>query len=152
MSGEFSGMLNRSTPFAPTSDEEVSKRLESKRIDQQESSTSFESARETGAAYELARKGTELDRWDVFVPVREKPHRDDGPVVVQYEVRDMGEGRGAVLIYTTPEVLMAELGEFQPMVKVDVIELLRRVRGQVPVVVNPILGSGIQKRHAPEVD
>jgi hypothetical protein len=153
MSNDFSGMLNRSTPFAPTSEEEISKRLETSNDTQRERTPlpQSQAAPEIEEARHLHDE-IEAHKLDVFVPVREMPHRNDGPVLVQYEVREFGEGQGAVAIYTTPEGLYEALGQFQPMVKVDVIEFLRQIQGRVPVLVNPILQEGIARRRGEELD
>jgi hypothetical protein len=143
-------MLNRSTPFAPTSEKEIAQRLETPGRGQSESAATrpSEPPPERHTTHDDIQEETERAKWEVYVPVSEKPHRNDEPVVVEYEVRETEEGRGAVLIYTSPEILQEKLGRFQPMVKVDIIELLNHLRGRVPVVVNPTLKDGIQRRQA----
>ncbi|MFC5749364.1 SseB family protein [Actinomadura rugatobispora] len=152
MSRDLGGMLNRSTPFAPTSEDEISKRLESPRPGQAADAKTRPSTLppESQTTHDDVQEESETAKWEVYVPVAEKPHRDDGPVVVEYEVRETEQGSGAVLVYTSPEILQGELGQFQPMVKVDIIELLHHIHGQVPVVVNPTLKSGVQRRQAEE--
>jgi hypothetical protein len=140
MSRDFSKMLNRSTPLAPKSEEEIAQRLDTP------NGAPPEGAPQASPENREAHEELEPSEWDIFVPVREKPHRSDGSVLVQYEVRDLGEGQGAVPIYTTSEGLQEALGRFQPMVKVDVIEFLHQLQGRVPVVVNPTLQEGITRR------
>ncbi|GAA3928342.1 hypothetical protein GCM10023085_06900 [Actinomadura viridis] len=146
-------LINESTPLAPTTKKEVSERLEVLHREQARGKPPLpsEPQPETDSS---GRDTTPEDRseYKVYVPVLEKPHRNDGPVVVEYEVRELEKGRGAVPIYTTPEGLFDELGPYQPMVKVNIFDLLRYIQGRVPVVVDPILKAGIQKRDTKGAD
>ncbi|MFF5260538.1 hypothetical protein ACFY4C_16470 [Actinomadura viridis] len=150
-------LINESTPLAPTTKREVSERLEVLHREQAKSKPPLppEPQPQPQPETDSSGRGTtpegELE-YEVYVPVLEKPHRNDGPVVVEYEVRELEEGRGAVPIYTTPEGLFAELGPHQPMVKVDIIDLLRYIQGRVPVVVDPTLKAGIQRRDTKGAD
>lgn len=85
----------------------------------------------------------------VYVPTR--PYQDKatpGPQEVSFELRRLGDGSAGLAIYTELAHLVAQLGDFQPWVKVSVLELivqLSRLTERVPVAVNPVLEEGASR-------
>lgn len=65
---------------------------------------------------------------------------------VRFQARELVDGTPGLPVFTTSEALVAQLGEFQPFEKVAVLDLLVQFsRSNVQVVVDPVLGEGVQR-------
>lgn len=101
------------------------------------------SARE---AYEERRRLTEGVAY-VYVPTLPGgPTVGNGPRQVQFELRQLSDGTAGLPVFTEPELLVAQLGEFQPWEKVAVLELLIQVSAaKTSVVINPVVKRDVDR-------
>src|SRR5689334_17040118 len=79
------------------------------------------------AAYEARKKLTEGVAW-VYVPTAPSaPTQGGGPRQVEFELRQLADGTAALPVFTDPDSLVTQLGEFQPYEKIPVLEVLIQV-------------------------
>jgi hypothetical protein len=79
----------------------------------------------------------------VYVPIRPKRTGDD-PDTATFELR-MLDGQPGLAVYTSRERLVAELGRYQPHVRIPVLRLLVSLANETfPIVVNPALEPGAE--------
>jgi hypothetical protein len=104
-------------------------------------------------AFEARRKLTEGVAW-VYVPTRpSKPIETTGPRQVEFELRQLPDGTAALPVFTDPELLREQLGEFQPWEKIAVLELLIQVSAaRVRVVVNPAVQEQVDRWTAADLE
>ena len=90
----------------------------------------------------------------VYVPTRPgRPAEENGPRQVEFELRQMEDGTAGLPVFTEPQLLVAQLGEFQPWVKIAVLELLIQVSAaKVQVTVNPVAQHDLERWTADEVE
>jgi hypothetical protein len=85
---------------------------------------------------------------EVFVPTRPtRPSamRDD-PQQVEFETRETSEGLRALPVFTSHDLLVAQLGPYQASERLPVLELLIQISGvALPVVVNPQIDATAQR-------
>ncbi|MCO6006776.1 hypothetical protein NE236_17460 [Actinoallomurus purpureus] len=105
------------------------------------------------AAYEARKKLTEGVAW-VYVPTTPSVRvQGDGPRQVEFELRQLADDTGALPVFTDPNLLVAQLGEFQPYEKIPVLELLIQVSAaQVRVIVNPVVQEDAERWTANRLD
>lgn len=91
---------------------------------------------------------------DVYVPTRPRRHADDsGPRQVEFELRQLADGAVGLPVFTELDLLIAQLGEFQPWEKIAVLELLIQVSAaKVSVVVNPVAQPDLERWTAAGVE
>lgn len=104
-------------------------------------------------AFEARRKLTEGVAY-VYVPTHpSRPTEGDGPRQVQFELRQLPDGTGGLPVFTEPELLVAQLGEFQPWEKIPVLELLIQVSAaKISVVVNPVVQQDVERWAAADLE
>lgn len=95
--------------------------------------------RPPGASVDETRKGMVEAIAYVYVPTRENTSTGaDGLRELQLELRQLPDGTAGLPIFTDPDLLVAQLGEFQPWARIAVLELLLQVTAaKLPVVLNP---------------
>lgn len=80
----------------------------------------------------------------VYVPVQPRKPDSDGETVM-FELRSI-DGEPGLAVYTSQERLVAELGRYQPHVRVPVLHLLVQLAHQkVSVAVDPALEPGAER-------
>ncbi|MBK0868298.1 SseB family protein [Saccharopolyspora sp. HNM0986] len=81
----------------------------------------------------------ELSDSSVFVPAH--PGMDNGEDTIRFEMRHMGDGRAAVLAFSSAERLVGELGNAQPWIsmRLDRLRTLSSMMGVETVCVNPVV-------------
>jgi type III secretion system (T3SS) SseB-like protein len=102
-------------------------------------------------AMESRRRLTEGVAW-VYVPTR--PDQEGvGSHEVRFELRQLADGNAGLPVFTELELLVAQLGDFQPWRRIAVLDLLIQVSSaHVPVVVNPILQEGADRWTAADIE
>ncbi|WP_406566946.1 SseB family protein [Actinoallomurus rhizosphaericola] len=105
------------------------------------------------SAYEARKKLTEGVAW-VYVPtVPSKPSEGAGPREVQFELRALADGAAALPVFTDQQMLVEQLGEWQPWEKIPVLELLIQIsEAQARVVVNPVVEEDADRWTADRVE
>lgn len=90
----------------------------------------------------------------VYVPTRpRRPAEGNGPRQVEFELRRLADGTAGLPVFTERELLVAQLGEFQPWEKIAVLELLIQVStAKVPVVLNPVAQNDLERWTAADVE
>jgi hypothetical protein len=107
-----------------------------------------------GARADETREGAVEAVAYVYVPTRENtPTRTDGIREIQLELRRFPDGTAGLPIFTDPDQLVAQLGEFQPWAKIAVLELLlQATTAKLPVVLNPIVRDDADRWTAAGLD
>ncbi|MCO5972857.1 hypothetical protein [Actinoallomurus soli] len=71
---------------------------------------------------------------------------------MQFELRALADGTGVLPVFTEQELLVEQLGEWQPWEKMPVLELLIQIsHAQVRVVVNPVVQEDAERWTADRV-
>ena len=83
----------------------------------------------------------------VFAPTRPyEPAAMPDAQAVQFELRSLDDGSAALPVFTDQEQLVAQLGAYQPWVKISVLDLLVQVSAaKVQVVVDPVLQANVER-------
>jgi hypothetical protein len=104
-------------------------------------------------AFEARRKLTEGVAF-VYVPTQpSKPAEGAAPQAVKFELRQLPDGTAALPVFTEPELLIRQLGEFQPWAKIAVLELLIQIStAKVQVVVNPVVQEHVNRWTAADIE
>jgi hypothetical protein len=107
--------------------------------------------RSLAEAIEARRKLTEGVAY-VYVPTR--PAKETSrPRQVNFELRRLADGTAGLPVFTERELLVAQLGDFQPYERIAVLELLIQVSAaKVPVVVNPVVQEDADRWSAVDVE
>jgi hypothetical protein len=90
---------------------------------------------------------SEEDRAVAFVWVPTRPfRRSTGSIPVQLELRRFPDGVPGLAVFTEKKILVEQLGDSQPHVKISILTVLEQIsRTRVPVLVNPTLHDGAGK-------
>lgn len=100
--------------------------------------------RSLAEAIEARRKLTEGVAY-VYVPTRPATETS-GPRQVNFELRRLEDGTAGLPVFTEPELLVSQLGDFQPWERIAVLELLIQISAaKVSVVVNPVVEDGADR-------
>jgi hypothetical protein len=107
--------------------------------------------RSLAEAIEARRKLTEGVAY-VYVPTRPATETS-GPRQVNFELRRLEDGTAGLPVFTEPELLVAQLGDFQPWERIAVLELLIQISAaKLSVVVNPVVQDGADRWSAADVE
>ncbi|GAA4486049.1 hypothetical protein GCM10023191_011580 [Actinoallomurus oryzae] len=88
----------------------------------------------------------------VYVPTQ-PGETTNGPQAVRFELRRLSDGNAGLPVFTAPELLIAQLGEFQPWKRIAVLDLLIQVSAaHVPVAVNPVVGDDADRWTAADIE
>ncbi|WP_433244038.1 hypothetical protein [Actinomadura nitritigenes] len=136
MSGDLNQLINQATPFAPVNAEDAADRLQK--------AAPPEGKHPAPSPYS-ANPQEEVDphrrvSTRVFVPISPPVGGADSGEV-SYELRELSQGSAGLAVYTSAEKMFQVLGLDQPHIEIEVIELLRRIAGRVPIVVDAVLRS-----------
>jgi hypothetical protein len=146
MNPDFGGLLNKSTPFAPTSEEEISERLAGINTGQPANEEKVAQgtvagpadlggtgSQRTGESEKLNRAGLST----AFVPTTREVTPGELP---EYELRVMEDGTAGLAVFTSIERLRESLGESQHCTEASLLELLYLVGNRrIGVALNPRL-------------
>ncbi|GAB2865115.1 hypothetical protein GCM10027176_78590 [Actinoallomurus bryophytorum] len=107
--------------------------------------------RSLAEAVEARRRLTEGVAY-VYVPTQPATETT-GPRQVNFELRRLEDGTAGLPVFTELELLVAQLGEFQPWERIAVLELLIQISAaRIPVVVNPVVQDGADRWTAAGID
>ena len=134
-------LLNQETPFAATTQAEIDRRLSTNSTGSLPLRPSSQEKEPPAGDSVLNASGEPMaSRIDpatqVFVPAH--PVLQDGEQLAQYELREVSEGSPALPAFTSIEHLTAQLGRFQPWLKVPLRQLLN-VDGVDRVAIDPTI-------------
>lgn len=147
MGKDFGGILNQSTPFAPTNEEEISKRLETENTGHTESSPSASGSDATSQSSMGSGDAVPTGLSRVYVPTVRPVRTGDSP---EYQLRVMEDGTAGIAVYTSVDRLRGCLGGDQPWSEVSLLELLYLVgKNRIGVALNPRIDADLTPERKP---
>lgn len=90
----------------------------------------------------------------VYIPTRPgRSSEDTGHDKVELELRRLADGANGLPVFTDLNLLVAQLGEFQPWTKIAVLELLIQISTvSMPVVINPVVTEDADRWTAERIE